>query len=203
MTKANNKPEVIVIGGGPAGLMAAGQAALAGARVTLFEKKDRPGRKLRITGNGRCNLTNNDSINNFVDHFGRNGKFLRPVFARFFAPELRAFFYSIGVILTKDETGRVYPRSNSADEVADALLNWAVKYGVKITTDSPVKQIITDEASLRGVRLSRNNSTIEADEVIVATGGASYPAQALTGTAILSPNLWDTPSCRSGPRRCH
>ena len=181
MGKINRKSEIIVIGGGPAGLMAAGQAALAGAKVNLLEKKDRPARKLRITGNGRCNLTNNDSINDFITHFGRNGKFLRPVFSRFFAPELRAFFYSIGVILTKDETGRVYPRSNSADEVADALLKWAVASGVKIITDSTVKQIIVDEANLRGVRLAGNDSAIEADAVIVATGGSSYPATGSSG----------------------
>ncbi len=95
--KPANKHRVIVIGGGPAGLMAAGQAAEAGAEVLLLEKMMHPGRKLRITGKGRCNLTNVIPLDEFLQHFGINGRFLRYTFSRFFNDELLAFFDDLGV----------------------------------------------------------------------------------------------------------
>ncbi len=176
-----SKIRVVVIGGGPAGLLAAGQAALGGANVTLLEKKDFPARKLRITGNGRCNLTNTAPLEDFISHFGRNGKFLRPAFSKFFSPELIAFFRTNGVALVTDESGRVYPKSNRADDIADSLLDWVANCGVRIQTNSAVKQIVSEKDHVLGVRLIDSGKLIEANAVVVATGGASYPATGSSG----------------------
>lgn len=175
------RQHVIVVGGGPAGLMAAGQAAQAGAAVTLYEKKESPARKLRLTGNGRCNLTNTLPIDNFVEHFGKNGKFLRLTFSRFFAPELRRFFESIGVKLSVDDRGRVYPKSDSADQIADALLSWATKCGVRIKEQSAVANIAVKDKRISGVQFATTKTVVPADIVIVATGGASYPSTGSSG----------------------
>ena len=162
-------------------MMAAGQAVLAGARVTLLEKKDSPARKLRLTGNGRCNLTNAAPIEEFLARFGRNGKFLRTAFSRFFASELMRFFESLGIRLYVDDRGLVYPRSNNADDVAEALMNWAIRCGVKILCKSPVTKILASENCVLGVQLTRQRAVMPADIVILATGGASYPGTGSTG----------------------
>jgi hypothetical protein len=172
---------VIVIGGGPAGLMAAGQAALGGARVTIFEKKDSPARKLRITGNGRCNLTNMAAVDEFTAHFGRNGKFLRVAFAVFFASDLICFFERLGIKFISDERGRVYPKSGRADDVADALIGWSSHCGSKIQTNSTVTKIIIENNKVRGVLLTGSKSAIPAEYVIITTGGASYPGTGSNG----------------------
>jgi phytoene dehydrogenase-like protein len=111
---------VIVVGGGPAGLMAAGQAAELGAETVLLEKMDRPGRKLRITGKGRCNLTNIAHVSEFVTHFGPNGRFLRQAFARFFSPDLLAFLEGLGVGTVTERGGRVFPASGLLKPQRDA-----------------------------------------------------------------------------------
>ena len=129
---------VIVIGGGPAGLMAAGQAALAGASVTVLEKMPQPARKLRITGKGRCNLTNIAPLPEFIGHFGPRGVFLRSCFARFFSEDLVAFFEALGVPLVTERGGRVFPESERAAEIADALLRWARGSGVALRPRAPL-----------------------------------------------------------------
>lgn len=176
-----SKTRVIIIGGGPAGLIASGQAALKGSTVTLLEKKNNPARKLRLTGNGRCNLTNSAPLDEFIAHFGRNGKFLRTVFSQFFSVDLMRFFESLGVKLIKDDRGRVYPKSDCADEIADALLNWAINCGANIVTNSQVIKILADENSVHGVQVSGKTGSLAADAVIIATGGASYPATGSSG----------------------
>ena len=119
------KKRVIVVGGGAAGLMAAGQAALCGAEVMILEKKLRPGRKLRITGKGRCNLTNIAPLDNFLGHFYSGNKFLHQAFARFFSEDLVAFFDQIGIITESERGGRIFPINNDAKMVADRLDLWA------------------------------------------------------------------------------
>ena len=131
---------VLVVGGGPAGLMAAGQAAALGAETLLLEKMDRPGRKLRITGKGRCNLTNVAPLDAFLAHFGPNGRFLRQAFHRFFTDDLLAFFETIGVRTVTERGGRVFPLSEDAGDVVDALVGWARGQGVTVRTGSPVKR---------------------------------------------------------------
>ena len=184
---------VIVIGGGVAGLMAAGQAAELGAETLLLEKMKRPGNKLRITGKGRCNLTNVTPLSEFIVHFGPNGRFLRQAFSRFFTPELVAFFEELGVRTVTERGGRVFPASGRAQDVVDALVRWVGERGVTLRTRSPVKQLLVEGGRVVGVRVSGNQVSSEkpgfspagqayrADGVIVATGGASYPATGSTG----------------------
>lgn len=170
---------VIVIGGGPAGLMAAGQAALAGASVIVLEKMPQPARKLRITGKGRCNLTNIAPLPEFIGHFGPRGIFLRQAFARFFSEDLVAFFETLGVPLVTERGGRVFPESEQATEIADALLRWTRHGGVALRPRSPVAALLVRDGRVRGVRVDAGE--IAADATVLATGGASYPATGSTG----------------------
>jgi len=171
---------VIVVGGGPAGLMAAGQAAALGAETLLLEKMDRPGRKLRITGNGRCNLTNMSPLSEFAAHFGPNGRFLRHAFSEFFAPELVAFFKPLGVRTVTEENGRVFPASGRAGDVVDALTRWVRKRGVTILTRSPVDRLLVQGRTVIGAQVPPGH-VYKADAVIIATGGASYTSTGSTG----------------------
>lgn len=177
--------QVIVIGAGAAGLIAAGQAALGGAKTLLLEKMERPARKLRITGKGRCNFTNTLPLAEFLDRFGAGKKFLRPAFARFFSSELIAFFETLNIPTVIERGGRVFPAENRAQDIVDALIRWAHKCGVKIQTQSPVKKIVIENGRIKGAELdlsaSRGERFIPADAVILATGGASYPATGSTG----------------------
>ena len=178
---------VIVIGGGAAGLMAAGQAAVAGAPVLLLERMPRLATKLRITGKGRCNLTNTADLPEFLAHFafpeaeGHSHLFLRNAFARFFAPDLVAFFAALGVPTVVERGGRVFPESNDAHQVAEALSRFAQEQGVRIRLHSRVMQLEVDGGGrLRGVVLS-DGQRIGAQAAIVATGGASYPGTGSSG----------------------
>ena len=188
---------VIVIGGGASGLIAAAVAAGEGAETLLLERMDRPGCKLRITGKGRCNVTNVASLPDFIAHFGPNGRFLRNAFSRFFASDLVELFERLGVKLVTERGGRVFPESGEAREVADALEGWAVERGAEIRVRSRVSRLIVKHGSVTGVEIvhggRRNragadltNSGSEgpmerADAVILATGGASYPSTGSTG----------------------
>jgi hypothetical protein len=171
--------DVIVIGGGPAGLMAAGQAAAHGADTLLLEKMDRPGRKLQITGKGRCNLTNDTTVPDFIAHFGPSGQFLRQAFYRFFAPDLMAFFADRGVSTVVERGQRVFPASGDAEHVVDALVRWVEAAGVTLRTESPVTGLVVEDDRVVGVRAG--GSTRSAGAVVIATGGASYPGTGSTG----------------------
>jgi predicted Rossmann fold flavoprotein len=184
--------DVIVIGAGPAGLMAAGQAAQAGARTLLLEKMDRPGRKLRITGKGRCNLTNVASLDEFIAHFGGTGPFLRQAFFRYFTTDLVAFLDGLGIQTVTERGGRVFPESSDADEIVDGLVQWVDELGVAIHTRSPAESLITQGERVVGVAVTASSapSLIEgaphrvlhpAPATIIATGGASYPGTGSTG----------------------
>jgi len=170
---------IIVIGGGAAGMMAAGQAAAAGAQVLLLEKMNRPGRKLAITGKGRCNLTNIAEIKEFINHFGPNGRFLRQAFSAFFAPELMAFLEQQGLELVSERGGRVFPAGGKAPEVVRGLQQWMLRCGVQIKTSTPVELLLTTNGRISGVLA--NNETHPCDAVILATGGASYAATGSSG----------------------
>lgn len=178
--------DVIVVGAGAAGLMAATVAAEHGRQVVLLEKMDQPGRKLRITGKGRCNLTNTSPLKDFLTHVGSDARFLRNSFARFFNSELMQFFEQRGVPLTVERGNRVFPSSNKALDIFLALVQWLEKSpNVEIRKNCSVKSlIIVDEEDGRkrigGVRLL-NGSTVFAPKVIVATGGMSYPTTGSTG----------------------
>ena len=194
-----NGYQVIVVGGGPAGLMAAGQAAQLGARTLLLEKMDRPARKLRITGKGRCNLTNSAPLPEFIAHFGPNGRFLRQAFSQFFAPELLAFLGERGVHTVTERGGRIFPTSGRAQGIADALLRWVGDTGASIRPRSPVGRLLVNAGRVVGVQVpcipagcrrdvSATPSRMRvyrADRVIIATGGASYPVTGSTGDGYL------------------
>ena len=171
--------KVIVVGGGAAGLIAAGQAAEAGAEVLLLEKMQRPGRKLCITGKGRCNLTNIAELPDFLAHFGRNGRFLRQAFARFFTPDLMDFFTGLGLELVTERGGRVFPASGKAPDVLKVLQKWLASLQVTSRCTSPVGRLLIDSGRTTGVHCAGRK--MHADAVILATGGASYPATGSTG----------------------
>lgn len=183
--------QVIVIGGGAAGLIAAIQSTELGADTLILEKMDRPGRKLRITGKGRCNLTNVAPLSEFITHFGPNGRFLRQAFSRFFTAELMAFLEKMGVQTVVERGGRVFPASGEAQEVTDALVRRARDQGVTLHTGSKVERLLIEGKRVVGVQLSPSSSrtgesnsvgrTYRAASVIIATGGASYPATGSTG----------------------
>lgn len=189
------------MGAGAAGLMAATAAAQCNKRVVLLEKMDQPGRKLRITGKGRCNLTNTASLKDFMTHVGSDARFLRNCFARFYNTELMDFFEQRGVPLTVERGNRVFPASGKALDIFLALVEWLeANERVTIRKNCSVKSLIiidgddvsgqsliqSDNQEIKqsrrvgGVRLL-NGETIFAPKVIVATGGMSYPITGSTG----------------------
>ncbi|HSJ58452.1 MAG TPA: aminoacetone oxidase family FAD-binding enzyme [Anaerolineae bacterium] len=179
---------VVVVGGGPAGLMAATQARIAvpGVHVVLLERMPRLATKLRITGKGRCNLTNSAELDEFMAHFAFPDEaradpfFLRNAFARFFAPDLVAFFASIGVETVEERGGRVFPASNDAHHVADALAGYAQKHGVEIRLRSRVTELLRREGRVTGVVLE-DGERMTVGAIVIATGGASYPGTGSSG----------------------
>ncbi len=171
---------VIVVGGGASGMMAAGQAASAGAQTLLLEKMHRPGRKLGITGKGRCNLTNVASLAEFISHFGPTGIFLRQAFHRFSSDELVAFFEGLGVPTVVERGGRIFPASGQARDVVDALTKWIRTQGAVVRSGVSVDGLLLEGGRVNGVRDSGGRDH-PADAVIIATGGVSYPATGSTG----------------------
>lgn len=169
----------VVVGGGAAGLMAAGQAALAGAEVVVLEKMARPGRKLAITGKGRCNLTNVAPLPEFLGHFGPTGPFLRQAFHRFFTNDLLDFFQELGLAMVTERGGRVFPASGKAPEVVAALLRWANRCGVAVRTGITVDRLVIEDGAVTGVACG--GKVFDCTSLILATGGASYPLTGSTG----------------------
>ena len=160
-------------------MMAAIKAAEHGAQVILFEKMPRVGRKLGITGKGRCNLTNTADTAEIIKNLPGNGKFLFSALKNFSSADTVNFFESIGVATKIERGGRIFPVSDDATEVIDALLKRMTVLGVEVHTNSPVTEIIAENKKIVGV--SVDGKIIEADAVILATGGASYPATGSTG----------------------
>ena len=150
--------------------MAAGQGAEAGADVLLLEKRSRPGRKLCITGKGRCNITNVAELTDFIDHFGTTGRFLRQAFTSFFAPDLTDFLEDLGLELVTERGGRIFPASGKAPDVLRVLLKWVKRWGVEIESSSTVDKLSIKDGAITGV-VSRGRK-ITCDAVIVATGTA-------------------------------
>jgi predicted Rossmann fold flavoprotein len=174
------KRQVIVVGAGAAGLMAAGRAAVEGSETLLLEKMDRPGVKLRISGQGRCNLTNTDSVREAIEHFAAGGYFIRPSLYSFSNEALRAFFEELGVPTEVQRGGRVFPVSEDARDVVAALVYWIEDQGVTLRTGSAVERLLVEEGRVTGVRVA-DGRVYRGDAVIVATGGASYPSTGSSG----------------------
>ena len=171
----------IIIGGGPAGLMSAISSSKNGDKVTIIEKMPSCGKKLLITGKGRCNITNNAEMDKFMENTPTNAKFLYGVFNNFTNKDIVELLGNEGV-KTKVERGeRVFPVSDRAQDVLDALLHILKKQNVQILTGSTVKKITIDnDKNVLGVELD-NKKEIKADKIILATGGKSYPVTGSTG----------------------
>ena len=171
-------PEIIVIGGGASGLMAAGFAAMYGADVKLFEKMPRVGRKLMITGKGRCNLANACDINTFMQNVPVNNKFLYSAINNFPPYDIIDFFESQGMKTKTERGNRVFPVSDKAVDVVDTMRNFAIKNGAEIVY-SEVEDVLAENGCVKGVKAY--GKIYKCDSVIIATGGKSYPRTGSTG----------------------
>jgi predicted flavoprotein YhiN len=171
--------QVIVIGAGASGIMAAGQAAESGAEVLLLEKMKRPGRKLLISGQTRCNLTNARQLDDFISMYGPNGRFLRNVFHRYFRNDLLAFLRRYGVETKTEPDGRIFPASDEARDVLNAFQRYLAVHGVQTRTDVTATRILVEKNRVTGVQTEQGQ--YDAAAVILATGGASYPGTGSTG----------------------
>ena len=174
------KTQLLVIGAGAAGLMAAGTAAGSGVDTILLERNDRPARKVMITGKGRCNVTNAcPSLQDLIANVPVNGRFLYSAFSRFMPSDTVDFFESRGVPLKKERGNRVFPVSDKAVDIVDCLVDYAHKSGAKLINGRAVELII-ENGSTKGVKTEDGNE-INAEKVIIATGGVSYPQTGSTG----------------------
>lgn len=172
--------KVLVIGGGAAGLLAAGTAAQRGHEVTILERNERPARKVMITGKGRCNLTNHCTlINELVAQVPTNGRFLHGAFSRFMPQDIMELVEAEGVELKIERGNRVFPVSDKAVDIVDALVRFATKNGAKLR-QGRATALLLENGAVRGVK-TEDGDTIFADRVIIATGGMSYPLTGSTG----------------------
>lgn len=170
--------KVAVIGAGASGMMAAGAAASMGADVTLLERNEKPGRKLAITGKGRCNLTNDCDVNEFLRHVVRNPRFLYAALNAFSPADTIDFFEKLGVPLKTERGRRVFPTSDRAFDIVDALKKYCRINGVK-QVHARVEEVLSSDGAVTGVKY--NGKTEMFDRVIVATGGLSYPTTGSDG----------------------
>ena len=168
-----------VIGGGAAGLMAAYAAAQKGANVYLFERNNRPARKVMITGKGRCNVTNNCDRDTFLDNIAHGSRFMFSAFSAFSCEDTMSFFENSGVPLKTERGNRVFPQSDKAVDIVDALVNSVKEKKVKIINER-VLDIITESGCVKGV-VTENGNEYFFDSVVLATGGKSYPVTGSTG----------------------
>ena len=174
--------KIVIVGGGAAGLLAAYSAALKygkSAAITVIEKNERPARKLMITGKGRCNVTNNCGVDTLIANAPKNGKFLFSAFSGFDSGDTMRLFESLGVPLKTERGNRVFPVSDKALDIVDALVCAVKKSGVKLVRGAAVKIIVSDGAVI-GVK-NEDGEIYPADSVILATGGMSYPLTGSTG----------------------
>ncbi|MCM1165997.1 MAG: NAD(P)/FAD-dependent oxidoreductase [Lachnospiraceae bacterium] len=171
-TSTKRMYDVIVVGGGAAGMTAAIAAAENGAEVLLLEKNDRMGKKLAITGKGRCNVTNNCDLNTIMENIPNNGRFLYSALSRCLPSDTMAFFESMGVPLKTERGRRVFPVSDRASDIVSALVKRLEQLGVQTAREN-VRSLILEDGRCAGV--NTHNRQIRAKTVILATGGASYP----------------------------
>ena len=174
---------VVVIGGGAAGLMAAVIAGREGAKVTLLEKMNYVGKKMGITGKGRCNITNACDMSDFIKNTPGNGKFLYGAYERFTNEDLLQLLHDAGLETKVERGGRVFPASDSALDVRNTFMKLMKHYGVDVHLEEPVKKLLIDDGVVTGVVTDRE--TYHADAVVIATGGKSYPATGSTGDGYM------------------
>jgi predicted Rossmann fold flavoprotein len=174
------KYDCIVIGGGPSGLMASVSAASHGAKTLLIDKGDKLGRKLGISGGGRCNVTNAGDLDTIVKHIPGNGRFLYSAFNNFSNRDIMEFFEGLGIRLKEEDRGRMFPVSDKAKTVVDALVGKVRTLGVDIRVNAPVDRVLYEDGRAAGVQLM-NGERIASRAVIIATGGKSVPHTGSTG----------------------
>ncbi|MGM0862372.1 MAG: NAD(P)/FAD-dependent oxidoreductase [Bacillota bacterium] len=172
--------DVIVIGGGPSGLMAAIAAGEQGASVLLIDKGNKLGRKLAISGGGRCNVTNRLPIEELIKHIPGNGRFLYSAFSEFNNEDIIAFFEKLGIQLKEEDHGRMFPVTDKAQSVVDALLDRLKQLGVTIRTNEKIKTVSYENGRAAGI-ITNNDEVIHARAVIIAVGGKSVPHTGSTG----------------------
>jgi predicted Rossmann fold flavoprotein len=177
------QPDIIVIGAGPAGLLAAGTAACEQRRVWLLEKMEKPARKLRITGKGRCNITNTKPWDDFEIHVFPVARRFKPAFMNFPNTALIRFMEQQGVPVVVERGGRVFPASSQAQDVAEALVHWAQSKNVYVRCKTEALRLVTEGGKVTAVEARANGRlhTWRAGAFIIATGGLSYPATGATG----------------------
>jgi predicted Rossmann fold flavoprotein len=182
-----NNYDVIVVGGGPAGIIAAGRAAQLGAKVLVVEKMRQAGRKLLITGKGRCNITNNAPVTEYFKNIFPQGRFLKHAFDRFFNNDIIQLLNEQGVETIVERGDRVFPVSDSAADVLQGLLKWMNRNKVEIIYEAKVNGILTEANKVTGITIQKFNqeSRIDCKNVIICTGGRSYPATGSTGDGYL------------------
>ena len=179
--------KVVIIGGGPAGMMAAISSAKCGNDVTILEKMNMLGKKLLITGKGRCNITSSIPIDEFIKNIPGNGMFLYSAFNKFDNTDILNLLKEEGVETKVERGNRVFPVSDSSKDVQLAFVNLLKKYHVKVETNSNVKEIITTNGQVTKVKYEQDlrKKEINAKKVILATGGKSYPGTGSTGDGYL------------------
>ncbi|PIU50247.1 MAG: aminoacetone oxidase family FAD-binding enzyme [Desulfobacterales bacterium CG07_land_8_20_14_0_80_52_14] len=185
-----NRYDVVIIGAGPAGLIAAIECCRPAKSLLILEKMPKPVLKLRISGKGRCNITNSAKIKEFIAHFGKNGKFLRHAFGKFFNTDLLNYFEDLGICFKLERGGRYFPRNDNALEIVDALLGKVEKLNIPIETHSEVTAItklpgeefsLTIRHAAPGPNTPPDRMTLKAGKVLLATGGKSYPKTGSSG----------------------
>jgi predicted Rossmann fold flavoprotein len=186
--------QIVVVGAGAAGLMAAGRAAELGARVILLEKMDEAGKKILVSGKSRCNLTNTAPLRTFLTYYGRNGRFLTNAFHRFFRDELLALLGRYGVETQAERGGRIFPTSGQAADVRDALLRYALDHGVDLRYLTEVQAVSVADGRVNGVTLTMRQQIHpravarrrigDGSSVSGPAGAGEVQRQAVGGTAL-------------------
>lgn len=172
--------DVLIIGGGPSGLMAAIAAAEQGAATLLIDKGTKLGRKLAISGGGRCNVTNRLPIDEIIKHIPGNGKFLYGAFSEFDNEDIIAFFQKLGVELKEEDHGRMFPKNNKAQSVVDSMINQLKQLGAHIKTNCPIDEVLYESGKVIGIR-TKEGEIFTAKSVVIAVGGKSVPHTGSTG----------------------
>ncbi len=181
-----NQYDIVVIGAGPAGLIAAIESYKSSKKILILEKMHTPALKLKISGKGRCNITNNIELDDFISHFGKNGRFLKFAFAKFFNTDLLNYFEKLGVQFKLERGGRYFPQNDDAGDIAKALLNKVKSLNIPISANSEVINITKLPDKKFTVTINKNTRRIQikADKIVLATGGKSYPRTGSTGAGF-------------------